>query len=104
MYYRNAELEKQLIAAIKTLNSIELCDVFDEIYLKVSCSYRKFQDLLCIVTSVLETNMTEEEIEAQDLKLSQTPDSKVGRPRSLFELTEDEVYNLIYKHSENKEK
>jgi len=41
------------------------------------------------VTYELEKNMTDEEIEIQDYKLSQTT-SKTGRPRSHLELNEDE--------------
>lgn len=89
------ELTDEVMDAIQKMDSIELGKFFDMLYLRLNSDFREYCLTLDHATYLLEKNMTDKEIEAQDQKMR---DSKPGirRPRSAHEMTEYEMHEKLH--------
>ena len=80
---------------IKKLDSNEIGNYFDSLYLKLDKNFEDYCFILDSATYELEHGgMTDEEIEIQDNKMISSK-SKINRPRSAHELDEDEWFDMI---------
>lgn len=89
------QMVEEAMQVIKNGDSVEIGKYFDKLYLQVGEEFKEYYHILDHATYLLEENMTDEEIEAQDQKMR---DSKPGirRPRSAHEMTEYEMHEKLH--------
>ena len=90
------KLIEEIIQNIQKMDSNELGNYFDYLYMKLNNDFHEYHWYLDESTERLEKNMTEDEIKVQESKMSMT-NSKIGRPRSYHEITYQELFDISQK-------